>query len=348
MPLQIIYNPVCGSGKAKELFHDAVLPLLREHGREPDSVQETAHAGHAGELVAEFLRSTSDEVSIVLGSGDGTLHEIICALGDAQLSGAHRDIKIVLVPCGTANALYSSLFPPQSAEETVDPLKSLRIFLADTPSTRPLTLAATILQNAGAAPGTKPSSLSAVVASTALHASILHDSEALRAAHPGIERFKMAAQENITRWYKAAVRFQPPCTIYSPSEDRFVPCEDLEFTGPYVYFLSTVNVDRLEPFFRITPLHATLPPPALPEPPTLDVVIVRPLRDQQTADDSESSREQFSQKCMAVLGGAYQDGAHVKMTYGQDGQVAKDGNGAPVVEYVRCKGWEWIPVSTNL
>lgn len=159
----------------------------------------------------------------------------------------------------------------------------------------------------------------------------------------------MAAQQNITRWYKATVRLVPPCSLYQPSEDRFVPYEDGDLSGPFAYFLSTVNVDRLEPLFRITPLHNSIPPPALPHPPTLDIVVVRPLRDKTTTDDSQSSREQFSQKCIAVLGGAYQDGAHVKMVYDADGQVhANTGpNEQSVAEYFRCAGWEWIPVSMS-
>ncbi|KAJ3558056.1 hypothetical protein NM688_g1134 [Phlebia brevispora] len=347
MPLFVIYNPVCGRGEATRLFNDTVIPLLKEHGREPDKVEVTTHAGHAGDLVIDFLQSAKGPVSIVLGSGDGTLHEILYAFQAARTTGYIGDVNLALVPCGTANALYSSLFPPQSADAQPDVLLSLHMLLSESPSTRPLTLAITSLEAPG---GDEPqSSISAVVTSTALHASILHDSEALRAAHPGIERFKMAAQQNITRWYSASVRFLPPCSIYRATDNQFVPCDTTDFAGPFVYFLSTVNVDRLEPFFRITPLHAIIPPPARPEPPTLDVVVVRPLRDKSIHDNSLDSREQFSRKCMTVLGGAYQDGAHVKMTYGEGDQVSQGGGQGEesVVEYIRCRGWEWVPDSAD-
>ena len=137
MPLLVIYNPVCGHGTAKTLFSDVVLPLLRQHGYDPDVIQETTHEGHAGDIVLDFLATVDGPVSIILGSGDGTLHEIVCALRTAEVSQDHREINLVLVPCGTANALYSTFFPPATLDDTSDKLQSLRIFLSGAPSLRP-------------------------------------------------------------------------------------------------------------------------------------------------------------------------------------------------------------------
>ena len=77
MPLLVIYNPVCGHGTAKELFERTVLPTLREHGKVPDRLEATTHEGHAGEIVRDFLDTLGaelEEVTIILCSGDGTLH----------------------------------------------------------------------------------------------------------------------------------------------------------------------------------------------------------------------------------------------------------------------------------
>jgi hypothetical protein len=43
---------------------------------------------------------------------------------------------------------------------------------------------------------------------------------------------------------------------------------------------------------------------------------------------------------------AYQDGAHVRLKYAVEGEglPAPDAAGAFVVEYLRCGGWEWVPV----
>lgn len=93
-----------------------------------------------------------DEIVVVLGSGDGTLNECITTLSSAQLTGARAGappkIVFVLVPSGTANALYSTLFPPP-AEGTADVayrLQSVKSFLAGA-KTRPLALAITTLSS---------------------------------------------------------------------------------------------------------------------------------------------------------------------------------------------------------
>ena len=61
--------------------------------------------------------------------------------------------------------------------------------------------------------------------------------------------------------------------------------------------------------------------------------------------DSEEARAKFAEKAGAVLGAAYQDGAHVNLRYDEDGKIVADGTGPTVVEYIRCGGWEWEPVS---
>jgi hypothetical protein len=203
-----------------------------------------------------------------------------------------------------------------------------------------------------------------VVTSTALHASILHDSEALRATVPGIERFKLAAAQNATTWYRARVRLLAPVQRYDVASDAFVPVSVVApyegarnnkrstgdgeppevLSGPFAYFLSTVNVDRLEPLFRIAPLQRALPPPRGTR--TMDVLAVRPLRDPSLEGKSgDGERERFKERLWGMFGEAYQDGAHIHARYdAQDGNA--DGQ-QPVVEYFRVGGWEWIPVSPS-
>lgn len=359
MPLLVVYNPVCGEGKAKEIFDTTVLPLLERHGKTVDKLIVTENNTHAGTAVVEFLESTEGDTTVVLGSGDGTLHEIINTLSAAELKGVRASappsaLRFAIVPCGTANALYSSLFPPTTDQDPVTYLlKSLQAFI-DNSKTTPLTLAISSLSYPPSSKRTKPKvAISAVVTSTALHATILHDSEALRAEVPGIGRFKIAAQNNITKWYNSYVKLLPVPSvgvvqIYDPGKKEFVAHEEshdddpiVDVDGPFAYFLSTVNVDRLEPAFRITPLHSTIPPTEA----SFDIVIVRPLRDPSLNWDSEEARLVFVQKATAVLQGAYKDGTHVDMRYGKNGEVELDGVGPTIVEYVRCGGWEWTPVS---
>jgi hypothetical protein len=158
---------------------------------------------------------------------------------------------------------------------------------------------------------------------------------------PGIERFKIAAAQNATTWYRARARLLDPVQRYDTASGAFVAQEPCELLGPFAYFLSTVNVDRLEPQFRITPLQRSLPPPHGAQ--TMDVLVVRPLRDPSLeGKDGEVEREKFKERVWSAIGGAYQDGAHIHARYDSpDGQ----GDGVPVVEYFRVGGWEWIPVS---
>lgn len=358
MPLIVVYNPVCGDAKAKALFDESILPLLEKHKKPIDKVIVTEDVGHGGSSVLDFLENNEGPTTVVLGSGDGTLHEIINIICAAEPKGLRAStspaqLNFVLVPCGTANALYSSLFPPAGLDQP-DPdykLKSVQAFV-DGSKTIPLTLAISSLSAQPSGKASRPRiAISAVVTSTALHANILHASEALRAEMPGIERFKVAAQNNIAKWYNSYVKLLPVPSIgvvqiYDPASKAFVAHEDshhddpiVDIDGPFAYFLSTVNVDRLEPAFRITPLQSSIPPPAA----SFDIVMVRPLRDPSLSWDSKEARLAFVQKATTVLQGAYNNGSHVHMRYGESGEIELDGHGETIVEYVRCGGWEWTP-----
>lgn len=350
MPLLIISNPVCGAGDGHKFVEDHVVPLLQKNGYKIDKIALTEAPDHAGTLLINFMEHSEGPLTVILSSGDGTLHELVNALAQARQMAVPYPISLVLIPSGTANALHSTLFPP-SLQGTDEPLahklKSVQSYI-NGGRTVPLTLAATSIQG----PTSKQSVISAVVTSTALHASILHDSERLRKDIPDISRFKIAAANNITRWYNSKVSFLPTPTgrvdMYDNRHKTFAVHPEstaaapiVEMQGPFEYFLSTVNVDRLEPAFQITPLQSKIPPVQG----SMEVVIVRPMRDTTIKGHSEEERKAFANKAGAVLGGAYMQGSHVDMNYGSDGKVALEEAGLPVVEYIRCGGWEWIPVS---
>ena len=196
MPLIAIYNPVCGHGTARAFFDDHVLPLLAQHGHTVDKLVETERADHAGEILVDFLESTSGEITIVLGSGDGTLHEIVNHLSrtvfkGSRAGGLRSRLLFVLVPCGTANALFSSLFPPKddpaAYTDTAYRCQSVQSFI-DSRSPIPLRVAIGTLSSPPNVKKQPQFTVSTVVMSTSLHASILHDSESLRSEIPGMER----------------------------------------------------------------------------------------------------------------------------------------------------------------
>ena len=358
----VIYNPVSGDSTAGAFFSEHVLPLLHQHDISIAPVLETRKEGEAGSVASEHFERTQGPLDIILGSGDGTLHEVISAISLPNLKTPSRipaRINFVLVPCGTANALFSSLFPVATGEDPTEyKLKGIYAYLRRS-SSIPLTLAISSIlppprNNEVRTP--QKNAISAVVASTALHASILHDSESLRAELPSIDRFKVAARNNITRWYKSFAKLLPSQSsglveIYDPTLSSFVPHPRsipgdpiVDLDGPFTYFLSTVNVDRLEPLFRITPLVSSYPRAGA----FMDIVIIRPLRDPSVCIDSPETRAAFAAKLGAVLTAAYRDGDHVNLRYDSSGNITSEGDGATVVEYFRCGGWEWEPVCLTI
>jgi hypothetical protein len=219
-----------------------------------------------------------------------------------------------------------------------------------------------------------------------LHASILDTSESLRSEHPGIERFKIAAARNITQWSNAELHLPYPYQVYNPTTNSFETVNagvnpahkptnidtDLResgtvFTGPFAYFLTTTNVDRLEIAFRITPLATSLPPAEAKAAGSdgsssgsedsggwMDVVMIRPLIGAKSStvrsswEEDEELRTNFASTTMKVLQAAYQDGAHVQMTVDNhnngEGESANGSGVDRVLEYLRVKEWEWKPV----
>jgi diacylglycerol kinase family enzyme len=94
-PLIVLINPACGSGNGREFVHEHVLPLLK--ATPPASILETERPDHAGELVLDFLKARQiNAVTVVVASGDGTIHEIINTV--QELAGRVYEIDFVLVP----------------------------------------------------------------------------------------------------------------------------------------------------------------------------------------------------------------------------------------------------------
>lgn len=358
LPLLLISNPTSGDNTGHRFVQNFVLKILEKHNLSITRTVITDGPGRAGTEALNFLREHEDQndIGLLVSGGDGTMHEIINALYSAvdQFMRPHR-IILALIPSGTANALYSSSFPRISGEQTFQDFKlqSLMSLIRGRESIKRLSIMKTVIQNEDA--GIESTTFSAVVTSTSLHASILHDSEALRARIPDMSRFRVAAEKNITRWYHGSVALRAPdnsdIKIYDHGARAFVAYPTLNknpshvMQGPFSYFLSTVNVDRLEPTFVIAPLYTVLPP----ETEVMDIIVVRPGRDPSFHGDSKEVRAEFAGKMLQMFNEAYNDGAHIGLSYNGEGIVADYAAGMPLfVEYMRCAGWEWTPVSIPL
>ena len=169
-----------------------------------------------------------------------------------------------------------------------------------------------------------------------------------------MERFKLAAEHNLGVFFLANARLRPPrggrVLQYDPKSQAWrepftgrTSDDDVDLEGPFTYFLSTTTAPRLEPTFEISPLLTRLPP-SPSGPPSMDLTILRPLRDPRVQSAGKDGTEAWKPRAKEVLGMAYRAGAHVDLTYpAGGGQAEVRGDGEVVVETFRCGGFIWTP-----
>ncbi|GAA5902055.1 hypothetical protein JCM8208_006675, partial [Rhodotorula glutinis] len=402
--LSVVLNPHAGARQAEASWRIAAA-LLRARGLAVDegTVSRTERAGD-GERIGRELRERwtgeseqawGREVLVVLG-GDGTVHEVLnglllldggCGEVDGPLwEGAGR-VEVVLIPTGTANALYHHLFPSESPSYPPDspaaPFHSLLSFLrslspplspsSSSSSPSPTLLPLALALNALPSPCLRRT-LTTVVSSAALHAALLHDAEELRSTHPGVERFKIAARQNVDRWWEGEMRLSGSVRRYNPATRAWVPAEGparrtgaidsdndgdkapMVIDGPFAYVVAAL-VSRFEPTFVVAPFrcpaHLLAPHPERDGGrPSIDVVAIRPLRHAPTAalergseEDRRSAREGFVERVWGVTGGMYDRGRHVDEVY-DEGEAEEEGDeGQAVCEVWRAERAEWVPVA---
>ncbi|KAE8225596.1 hypothetical protein CF319_g1674 [Tilletia indica] len=379
--LHVVLNPASGvPGLSRKLFESEIAPLLAQQSHITVVKHETRSEGDGVRIGREVQDSIAQSIlptvyAVLLG-GDGTTHEFLNGLilkeddSDSNTKPL-ANVQLAVVPTGTANALYAGLYPPgsegnqskdgqgehewrlRSVHALLGSLKAFDVHAATTPPSTlvPLTLtrvSAALVPNSEGSGSSHKTMLAHIITSHALHAAILHDSEALRAEYPGIERFKMAAQKNSTVWVSGKLVLKPSgddnLSVYDPTSDRFVtlPKSKATLEGPFMY-LAALTTDRLEPTFVPGPFSTTA---ALshgtpsgetsnphPRPPSsLDVVAIRPLRSSAvsasaassntspsswaTSDEAQNVRLQFAMGALTKLTQLiYDSGKHVYLTY---------------------------------
>ncbi|CAO1634872.1 unnamed protein product [Parajaminaea phylloscopi] len=406
LAVEAIINPVSGARGAQALWRDVVRPRLTDVGVVVPHEHETRAQGDGiriGREIRKRMAATGQVANIVVLGGDGTTHEVLHGLygpeesdqspTTPQVRPSPPSIRLIVVPSGTANALYAAMYPTKSegsaADGTAWRLHSLQSFLnhaaapAGTPTLYPVTITSTQTDTVESSPNHPQHMIAHLITSHALHAAILHDSEALRASHPGVERFKIAAAQNVTRWVDGILTLYAEdggnVERFSPETKAFVPVASAQsrLAGPFLYMICT-TVDRLEPQFVPAPFASPQvagQAPSLARPlDALDVVIVRPARDPlvQTriggganaradpafweAPESLPGRQAFAESRATPLTQAmYDQGKHVYLRYpdGSDAetpssQLADDNHGPPMVEYFRCHGYDWQPSASSI
>ncbi|ORY10392.1 ATP-NAD kinase-like domain-containing protein [Clohesyomyces aquaticus] len=293
----VIVSTGSGTGQAATFFDEAVRPLLRTlfpssyHGF---SVYHTESASSIINLTSDIFFPRANKgtaIRIVLFSGDGGVIDVLNSLVSKPHTADYTPPQVVLIPLGTANALYHSINGGKENTWGLNSLASssyhpLPIFTATfSPGARLLADEARREEELPKDPKTgTPTLHGAVVCSWGMHASLVGDSDTAEYRKFGVERFKMAAKEalfpadgSLPHPYKAKVSIL--------QGETWKPLEQEE----HMYVLASM-VSNLEKTFTISPASKPLDG-------SLHLVQFGP------ADGNEAMR---------IMGLAYQGGKHVE------------------------------------
>ncbi|KAA1117378.1 hypothetical protein PGT21_005557 [Puccinia graminis f. sp. tritici] len=385
----IIWNDRAGERLAKKWLDRIVLPILNLGGIPTSEIQvyQSRQSGWEDELLEKTDGDRSTKV-IILG-GDGTISDFLNQAYGSLQERKKRDpddpssqihFDLVIVPLGTANAMFFNTHP--KVKELHRP-KDILVGLLDAlleptrradglPEPPRPRLPLADVQTLDRTKTVTQESVSFVVTSTALHASILETANQL-ALQPdyessGIEVFQRAFLSNVSRTWNASVGLLPSTLDgsiqrYDPTTETLLPVRmetgqdgtlEVRLEGPFSYFTACL-VDRLESKFIIAPLRN---PDRVPlsedssRAATIDLVIIRPTRDpslkslledphsssSSSSSDSQPRKEAITKFVSLVLQNAYQDGDHINLL---------TDDGLPIVEYYRCGGWVWTPTDQD-
>ncbi|KAJ5961097.1 ATP-NAD kinase PpnK-type [Penicillium vulpinum] len=257
--IQVVVSTGSGTGKAKTVFQDAVRPLLTYIGLEDYELHETKSAQTVVELArSKFLERAYNGVpqTIILLSGDGGLIDLLEIFYKSK-KPIGVSPNIVLIPCGTGNAMASSIGLRSG------PVPGLSTLLRGSPSSIPVFAAKFSpgsrlvidegRQRADIDTDVHHTLYGAVVASWGLHAALVADSDTSEYRKFGSDRFKMAANELL---YPSdgtpPHQFKGKITLTTSNGPNEAGCRQAVDGLEHMYALATL-VPRLEKEFLISP-----------------------------------------------------------------------------------------------
>lgn len=199
-----------GSGHQQAaIFYDEVVgPILaavypRSHQK--FQVHTTTSATSVLELANDVIFTKANAgtaLRLIVLSGDGGVIDLVNGLSSHLTSSSYVAPQVVLLPLGTANALYHSINVGKANMWGIDTLASsqsrpLPIFTASFSSCARLLIdeARSEEELSEDLSSGRPTLHGAVVCSWGMHASLVADSDTAEYRKFGVERFKMAAKE---------------------------------------------------------------------------------------------------------------------------------------------------------
>ncbi|UPX14691.1 uncharacterized protein EKO05_0005166 [Ascochyta rabiei] len=256
----VVLSVGSGHQKAAVFYEDCVGPLLATlypNDHQDFHVHTTQSATSVTELANDlfFTRANAGTaLRIIVLSGDGGIIDLVNGLSSHTTSPSYIAPQVVLVPLGTANALYHSI---NAGKENIWGLTALA-----SSQTRPLPVftasfspGARLLTNEARSEEELPADFSsgqpslhgAVVCSWGMHATLVADSDTAEYRKFGVERFKMAAKEALyPADGSAAHAYKAKVSVLKG--ETWTPLEENE----HMYILATM-VSNLEQPFCISP-----------------------------------------------------------------------------------------------
>jgi len=297
LQVHVIVSMGSGHKKADTFFKDVVSPVLSDlYGSETVS-ESRIHITESETSILELTKDTifpeathGKLVRIILASGDGGIVDLVNGLLTKPITPSYRAPQVVLLPLGTANALYHSINADKTDSWGLNSLstataKPLPVFRASfSPGARLLVDEARKEENLPQDSNGTPALHGAVVCSWGMHASLVADSDTTAYRKFGIDRFKMAAAEALYPADGSLPHSYRAC-ISVLKDDKWTPLSDEE----HLYVLATL-VSHLEKPFCISPHSKPLDG-------SLRLVHFGPT----TGDDA-----------MRIMALAYQGGKHVE------------------------------------
>lgn len=204
----VILSVGSGHQTAAVFYDECVAPILAatypsEH--QSFQVHTTTSATSVLELTNDVLfpkANAGTRLRVIVLSGDGGVIDLVNGLSAHSTSPSYTTPQIVLLPLGTANALYHSINAGSQNTWGLTALSSthsrpLPVFTASfSPGARLLTNEARSEEPIPQDPSSNhPTLHGAVVCSWGMHATLVADSDTAYYRQFGVERFKMAANE---------------------------------------------------------------------------------------------------------------------------------------------------------
>ncbi|KAF2852932.1 hypothetical protein T440DRAFT_466497 [Plenodomus tracheiphilus IPT5] len=293
----IIVSTGSGHKQADKFFNDVVSPILVDlYGSEILS-KSKKHITQSETSVLEFTNdlicpqaNDGRLLRIILASGDGGIVDLVNGLLAKPAGPSYVSPQVIILPLGTANALYHSINAGKDNTWGLQALSSsiakpLPVFTASfSPGARLLVDEARKEEELPKDSNGTPILHGAVVCSWGMHASLVADSDTTAYRKFGIDRFKMAATEAL---YPADGSLPHPYkgSVSILKSEKWTPIPQEE----HLYVLATL-VSNLEQPFCISPDSKPLDG-------SLRLVHFGPT----TGDDA-----------MRIMGLAYQGGKHVQ------------------------------------